>query len=185
MKLDVNGKAHEVDAPSDMPLLWVLRDLLGYTGVKFGCGMAQCGACTVLVDGEPVRSCTTPASAVGAAKVTTIEGLSPDGSHPVQRAWAEGDVREMRAAVGSGAPTRLTRSVNSIPFEAWAEVDMRSHDKASLDRVERLFLEAVDQALERENARWAGRGDLTLVKDTDSWRGTQRALLLAIALTQP
>ena len=92
MKLDVNGKAHEVDAPSDMPLLWVLRDLLGYTGVKFGCGMAQCGACTVLVDGEPVRSCTTPASAVGAAKVTTIEGLSPDGSHPVQRAWAEGDV---------------------------------------------------------------------------------------------
>ena len=92
MKLDVNGKAHEVDAPPDMPLLWVLRDLLGYTGVKFGCGMAQCGACTVLVDGEPVRSCTTPASAVGAAKVTTIEGLSPDGSHPVQRAWAELDV---------------------------------------------------------------------------------------------
>lgn len=92
MKLDVNGKAHEVDAPADMPLLWVLRDLLGFTGVKFGCGMAQCGACTVLVDGEAVRSCTTPVSAVGAAKVTTIEGLSPDGSHPVQRAWAESDV---------------------------------------------------------------------------------------------
>jgi isoquinoline 1-oxidoreductase alpha subunit len=92
MKLDVNGKAHEVDAPADMPLLWVLRDLLGYTGVKFGCGVAQCGACTVLLDGEPVRSCITPAGSVGAAKVTTIEGLSPDGSHPVQRAWAEADV---------------------------------------------------------------------------------------------
>lgn len=75
-----------------MPLLWVLRDLLGYTGVKFGCGVAQCGACTVLLDGEPVRSCITPAGSVGAAKVTTIEGLSPDGSHPVQRAWAEADV---------------------------------------------------------------------------------------------
>jgi len=92
MKLDVNGKAYEVDAPADMPLLWVLRDLLGYTGVKFGCGVAQCGACTVLVDGEAVRSCTTPVSAVGAAKVITIEGLSPDGSHPVQRAWVETDV---------------------------------------------------------------------------------------------
>jgi isoquinoline 1-oxidoreductase subunit alpha len=92
MKLDVNGRAHEVDAPADMPLLWVLRDLLGYTGTKFGCGMAQCGACTVLLDGEPVRSCTTPVGAVGAAKVTTIEGLSPDGSHPVQRAWADADV---------------------------------------------------------------------------------------------
>jgi isoquinoline 1-oxidoreductase subunit alpha len=92
MKLDVNGRAHEVDAPADMPLLWVLRDLLGYTGTKFGCGMAQCGACTVLLDGEPVRSCTTPVAAVGAVKVTTIEGLSPDGSHPVQRAWAEADV---------------------------------------------------------------------------------------------
>jgi isoquinoline 1-oxidoreductase alpha subunit len=92
MKLHVNGKVHEVEAPEDMPLLWVLRDILGYTGVKFGCGMAQCGACTVLLDGVATRSCTTPASAVGAAKVTTIEGLSPDGSHPVQRAWAELDV---------------------------------------------------------------------------------------------
>jgi len=92
MKLHVNGKSHEVDAPADMPLLWVLRDLLGYTGVKFGCGMAQCGACTVLLDGEAVRTCTMPVSAVGTAKVTTIEGLSADGSHPVQRAWAEGDV---------------------------------------------------------------------------------------------
>ncbi len=92
MKLHVNGTVHEVDAPKDMPLLWVLRDLLGTTGVKYGCGMAQCGACTVHLDGEAVRSCVTSVGDVGARKVTTIEGLSPDGSHPVQRAWAELDV---------------------------------------------------------------------------------------------
>ena len=92
MKLDVNGAVREVDAPGDMPLLWVLRDRLGITGVKYGCGMAQCGACTVHLDGEAVRSCVTPVSEVGSRKVTTIEGLSPNGSHPVQRAWAEVDV---------------------------------------------------------------------------------------------
>ena len=92
MKLDVNGTVHEVDAPPDMPLLWVLRDLLGYTGVKFGCGMSLCGACTVHLDGEAVRSCVTPVSDAVGKKVLTIEGLSADGSHPVQRAWAELDV---------------------------------------------------------------------------------------------
>ncbi|HLL03256.1 MAG TPA: (2Fe-2S)-binding protein [Myxococcaceae bacterium] len=92
MKLDVNGAVHEVDASGDMPLLWVLRDLLQLNGTKYGCGMAQCGACTVHLDGKPVRACVTPVSSVGARKVTTIEGLSPDGSHPVQRAWAEADV---------------------------------------------------------------------------------------------
>jgi isoquinoline 1-oxidoreductase alpha subunit len=92
MKLRVNGRLHEVDAPADMPLLWVLRELLGLTGTKYGCGMAQCGACTVHVDGNPARSCVMPASAVGEHEVTTIEGLSPDGAHPVQRAWIEEDV---------------------------------------------------------------------------------------------
>jgi isoquinoline 1-oxidoreductase alpha subunit len=92
MKLDVNGSFREVDAPDEMPLLWVLRDLLGYTGVKFGCGMAQCGACTVHLDGAAVRSCVLPVSAVAGRKITTIEGLSPDGTHPVQQAWAEADV---------------------------------------------------------------------------------------------
>ena len=92
MKLDVNGATHEVDATPEMPLLWVLRDLLGLTGTKFGCGMAQCGACTVHLDGNPVRACVTPVSTVGGKKVTTIEALSSDGSHPVQRAWAEVDV---------------------------------------------------------------------------------------------
>jgi isoquinoline 1-oxidoreductase alpha subunit len=92
IKLDVNGAVREVEASEDMPLLWVLRDLLQLNGTKYGCGMAQCGACTVHLDGSPVRACITPVSSVGARKVTTIEGLSPDGSHPVQRAWAEADV---------------------------------------------------------------------------------------------
>jgi isoquinoline 1-oxidoreductase alpha subunit len=92
MKLVVNGQPHEVDAPADMPLLWVLRDLVGLTGTKFGCGMAQCGACTVHLDGAPIRSCITPASAAADKSITTIEGLSKDGTHPVQRAWQEVDV---------------------------------------------------------------------------------------------
>ena len=92
MKLDINGALREVDASGDMPLLWVLRDLLQLNGTKYGCGIAQCGACTVHLDGNPVRACATPASSVGTRKVTTIEGLSPDGSHLVQRAWAEADV---------------------------------------------------------------------------------------------
>jgi len=92
MKLTINGTEREVDAPSDMPLLWVLRDLLGLTGTKFGCGIAQCGACTVHLDGAPKRSCVTPVSAAAGKKITTIEGLSADGSHPVQQAWAELDV---------------------------------------------------------------------------------------------
>lgn len=92
MKLDINGAVRDVDAGGDMPLLWVLRDLLQLSGTKYGCGMALCGACTVHLDGNPVRACITPVSSVGARKVTTIEGLSPDGSHPVQRAWAEADV---------------------------------------------------------------------------------------------
>jgi isoquinoline 1-oxidoreductase alpha subunit len=88
----VNGKATTVDVPSDMPLLWVLRDVLDLKGTKFGCGIAQCGACTVHVGGTPTRSCITPVSAVQGTEVTTIEGLSPDGSHVLQRAWEELDV---------------------------------------------------------------------------------------------
>jgi isoquinoline 1-oxidoreductase alpha subunit len=92
MKLHVNGKQYEIAAPADMPLLWALRDLVGLTGTKFGCGIAQCGACTVHVDGSPRRSCVTPVGAVEGRRVTTIEGLSADGSHPVQKAWTELDV---------------------------------------------------------------------------------------------
>jgi len=85
--LTVNGKRHDVDVSADMPLLWVLRDTIGLTGTKFGCGLSQCGACTVHLDGQPTRSCVTPVSSVGAKKVTTIEGLSPTTSHALQVAW--------------------------------------------------------------------------------------------------
>ncbi len=91
-KLNVNGKSVDVDVDPDTPLLWVLRDALGLTGTKFGCGMALCGACTVHLDGNPVRSCQLPVSAIGEQKITTIEGLSTDRSHPVQKAWIELDV---------------------------------------------------------------------------------------------
>ena len=90
--LSVNDQSRTVNVPGDMPLLWVLRDTLGLTGTKFGCGIAACGACTVHLAGEPTRSCVTPVSAVGNRHITTIEGLSPDGSHAVQRAWIAEEV---------------------------------------------------------------------------------------------
>ena len=89
--LNVNGKTSTVDVPGDMPLLWVLRDVLNFKGTKFGCGIGQCGACTVQIDGRAVRSCQTVVSKAS-GRITTIEGLSPDGSHPVQIAWQELDV---------------------------------------------------------------------------------------------
>ena len=87
----INGKTTSVDVPGDTPLLWVIRDTLGLTGTKFGCGMAQCGACTVHLEGEAVRSCSVPVSAAAGKKITTIEGLSADGSHPLQKAWVEAE----------------------------------------------------------------------------------------------
>ena len=91
-KLKVNGKEHNVDAEDDMPLLWVIREILGMTGTKYGCGIAQCGACTVYLEGTPVRSCSIPGSALANQNITTIEGLSADISHPIQKAWAQLDV---------------------------------------------------------------------------------------------
>ncbi len=90
--LNINGRNHTVEAPADMPLLWVLRDLLDLKGTKYGCGIGQCGACTVHFNGVPVRSCMMPVATVAGMKITTIEGLSTDGSHPLQRAWIELDV---------------------------------------------------------------------------------------------
>ncbi len=94
-RLRVNARHHLVDAPDDMPLLWVLRETLGIKGPKFGCGIGACGACTVHLDGEAVRSCVTPVGAVGAARITTIEGLATDdGLHPLQQAWIDEDVAQ-------------------------------------------------------------------------------------------
>jgi isoquinoline 1-oxidoreductase alpha subunit len=91
-KLNVNGRSTTVDVPADMPLLWVLRDVLNLHGAKYGCGIGQCGACTVHLNGQPARACLTPISAVGTQAVTTIEGLSAEGTHPAQIAWLELDV---------------------------------------------------------------------------------------------
>jgi isoquinoline 1-oxidoreductase alpha subunit len=90
--LNVNGKPYEIDLEPDTPLLWALRDAVGLTGTKFGCGIAQCGACTVHVNGEAMRSCSVPIGTLGGADITTIEGLAPDAKHPVQQAWLAEDV---------------------------------------------------------------------------------------------
>lgn len=89
IRLRVNGTDHDVDVDPEMPILWVVRDVLGLTGTKYGCGQALCGACVVHVDGESIRSCVTPVRRAAGRSITTIEGLSPDGSHPLQRAWVE------------------------------------------------------------------------------------------------
>ena len=92
--LTINGKSQQVDVEPEMPLLWVLRDVLGMTGTKFGCGIAQCGSCTVHVNGEPTRSCSLPVAAAAGKRIVTIEGLSPDALHPVQKAWVEHQVQQ-------------------------------------------------------------------------------------------
>lgn len=122
MKLTVNGDAREVDAPADMPLLWVLRDLLQLTGTKYGCGVAQCGSCTVHVDGQARRACVTPVGSVAGQKITTIEGLSADGSHPVQRAWAELDVVQC-GYCQSGQIMSATALLTEKPTPTDADID--------------------------------------------------------------
>jgi aerobic-type carbon monoxide dehydrogenase small subunit (CoxS/CutS family) len=92
VNIEVNGTPHQVDIEPDTPLLWVLRDVIGLTGTKFGCGIAECGCCTVHIDGAAMRSCSTPVGLLNGAKITTIEGLSSDSSHPVQKAWLVEDV---------------------------------------------------------------------------------------------
>jgi isoquinoline 1-oxidoreductase alpha subunit len=92
MQININGSSHEVDVEPGTPLLWVIREQLGLTGTKYGCGVAQCGACTVHLNGEPVRSCSVPVSQAEGKRVTTIEGLSRNSSHPLQKAWVALDV---------------------------------------------------------------------------------------------
>ncbi len=121
----VNGKPAAVDVPEDMPLLWVLRDVLDLKGTKFGCGIAECGACTVHLDGEPMRSCIVPASGVQGADVTTIEGLSPDGSHPLQRAWEEVDVPQCGyCQAGQIMSAAALLAKNPKPTDADIDADM-------------------------------------------------------------
>ncbi len=120
--LNINGAAHALDADADMPLLWAVRDLAGLPGTKYGCGKALCGACTVHLDGQPTRSCSIPIGAVGDARITTIEGLSPDGSHPVQRAWVELDVVQC-GYCQSGQIMAAAALIESNPAPSDAEID--------------------------------------------------------------
>jgi len=122
VKLQVNGKEHEITADPAMPLLWALRDLLGLTGTKYSCGISACGACTVLVDGKPVRSCVTPVSAVSSKAITTIEGLSSDRSHPVQQAWLEEQVPQC-GYCQSGQIMTAVALLSQTPKPTEADID--------------------------------------------------------------
>jgi isoquinoline 1-oxidoreductase alpha subunit len=122
-RLTVNGQSHDVDVDSDMPLLWVLRDTLGLMGTKYGCGIAQCGACTVHVDGTPVRACALPVSAAAGKDITTIEGLGSLGAlHPVQRAWLELDVPQC-GYCQSGMIMAVAALLREKPKPSDAEID--------------------------------------------------------------
>ena len=120
--LKINGKAQQVDVDPSTPMLWVLRDHLNMPGTKFGCGMAQCGACTVHLDGNAVRSCSLPVSAVGKSAITTIEGLSVNGTHPVQKAWLEHDVAQCGYCQG-GQIMSAVALLKSNPKPTDADID--------------------------------------------------------------
>jgi isoquinoline 1-oxidoreductase alpha subunit len=123
IQVNVNGKQHSVDAESDMPLLWVIRELIGLTGTKYGCGIAQCGSCTVLIDGEAIRSCSYPVSAVGARKVTTVEGLAANGKlTKLQAAWVEHQVPQC-GYCQSGLLMAVTDLLNKKPNPTDADLD--------------------------------------------------------------
>lgn len=123
MKITINEREHEVDVDPDMPLLWVLRDVVGLTGTKYGCGIAQCGACTVHVDGEAVRACVAPIGGLEGASVTTIEGLADaDGDHPLQLAWARHDVPQC-GYCQSGQLMQATALLADNPEPSDAEID--------------------------------------------------------------
>ncbi|MBK7351782.1 MAG: (2Fe-2S)-binding protein [Gemmatimonadetes bacterium] len=118
----LNGRSQSVDVPDNTPLLWVLRDTLALTGTKYGCGMAQCGACTVHLDGQAIRSCSTPVSAAAGRKVTTIEGLSADGSHPLQQAWVAEQVPQC-GYCQSGQIMQAAALLSQTPKPSDAEID--------------------------------------------------------------
>ncbi len=120
--LTVNGTRHELDIEPETPLLWVLRDEIGMTGTKYGCGIAQCGACTVHMEGQAIRSCVVSAADASGKAITTIEGLSPDGGHPVQRAWIEEDVPQC-GYCRSGQIMAATAFLKTHPNPTDAEID--------------------------------------------------------------
>ena len=120
--ITVNGTQHQLDTEPDTPLLWALRDVVGLTGTKYGCGIAQCGACTVHINGQPMRSCSVPIANVDGASITTIEGLSPDGKHPVQQAWIAEDVPQC-GYCQSGQIMAVAAFLTDHPSPADADID--------------------------------------------------------------
>jgi isoquinoline 1-oxidoreductase alpha subunit len=154
--LSINGADHTIDVPPDMPLLWVLRDILNATGTKYSCGIGTCGTCTVLVEGLPMRSCVVPAISVTGSEITTIEGLDPEGIHPVQRAWNDEDVPQCGYCQGGQiltASALLTR--NPAPTDADIDNAMSSvlcrcgtypRIRKAIKRAARYMAEAEDSA---------------------------------------
>jgi isoquinoline 1-oxidoreductase alpha subunit len=155
MELVVNGVRHSVDIAPETPLLWVIRDQLGLTGTKFSCGIAQCGACTLHVDGKPVRSCSFPVSAAADKAVTTIEGLSPDGTHPVQLAWIDLDVPQC-GYCQSGMIMSVVALLNRRPDPTDAEIDAEITNACRCSTYHRIR-KAIRAAATRNSA---GRGTL-------------------------
>jgi isoquinoline 1-oxidoreductase alpha subunit len=165
LTLKVNGASRTVDVAPEMPLLWVLRDVLDLKGTKFGCGMAQCGACTVHVKGTPTRSCVTPVSAVAGAEITTIEGLSRDGTHPVQLAWEELDVPQCgycQAGQIMSAAALLKKTPNPTDAQIDAAMNGNICRCATYNRVRQAIHRAATMpalpATEAARTRTAGAG---------------------------
>jgi len=127
LTLKINGDSHSLDVPDDMPLLWALRDKLNLVGTKYGCGMGACGACTVLVNGSPVQSCRIKATSLAGKEITTIEGLSADGSHPVQRAWHDEDVPQC-GYCQAGQVLAATALLTRVPRPSDADIDSAMSD---------------------------------------------------------
>jgi len=149
IRLFVNGRPRVVEAAPETPLLWALRDVLGLTGTKFGCGVGQCGACTVLVDGDAVRSCQTPVAFLAGRRIQTIEGLSPDGTHPLQRAWLELEVSQC----GYCQPGQLMAAAALLakhPRPTDAEIDAAMSDVlcrcGTYNRIRRAIRRAAEES---------------------------------------
>jgi aerobic-type carbon monoxide dehydrogenase small subunit (CoxS/CutS family) len=143
--LTINKKRHTVDVDPDMPLLWVIRDVIGYTGTKFGCGRALCGSCTVLIDGEATRSCVTPVDLAAGRTIITIEGLSPDRTHPVQIAWMEEDVPQCgycQPGMIMAVAALLDRSPNPSENDIEATMAMHLCRCGTYNRIRRAIITA-------------------------------------------
>jgi aerobic-type carbon monoxide dehydrogenase small subunit (CoxS/CutS family) len=162
IEITVNGKTHSVEVSPDTPLLWVLRDTLGLTGTKFGCGIAMCGACTVHVDGEAARSCTTRISTVAGRRITTIEGLSADGSHPAQIAWVEEQVPQCGyCQAGMIMTTAALLAKNAAPTDEDIDNALAGHicRCGTYQRIRAAIHQAASKHSAPEAAKQAARGE--------------------------